>query len=52
MSEFEAVNGAWHVNVRKDDSDVTAVLEYPYCFVSVCGFDNLEAPVFNRPDGI
>jgi hypothetical protein len=50
MSELKAVNGAWHVNVCKDHSDVAAVLEYPYCFVSVCGFDNLEARIFNRTD--
>ncbi len=43
MSQFETVDGPWHVNIRKDHADVAAVLEYPYCFVSVCGFNNLKA---------
>ena len=50
MSEFETVYGAWHLNIRKDHSDVAAVLEYPYCFVSVCSFNNLEARILDSPD--
>ena len=50
MSEFETVYGAWHVNVREDHSNVAAVLEYPYCFVSVCSFNNLEARILDSPD--
>jgi len=52
MSEFETVYGARHLNIRKDDSNVAAVLEYPYCFVSVCSFNNLEARILDSPDSI
>ena len=51
MSEFETVYGAWHVNIREDYANVAAVLEYPYCFVSVCSFNNLEARILYRSDG-
>jgi len=52
MSEFDAVYGAWHVNIRKNYLDVAAVLEYPYCFVSVCSFNNSEARILDSPDSI
>jgi hypothetical protein len=52
MSEFETVYGARHLNIRKDDSNVAAVLEYPYCFVSVCSFNNLETRILDSPDSI
>jgi len=52
VSEFETVYGARHLNIRKDDSKVAAVLEYPYCFVSVCSFNNLEARILNSSDRI
>lgn len=50
MSELETVYGAWHLNIRKDYSNVAAVLEYPYCFVSVCSFNNLEARIRDSSD--
>jgi hypothetical protein len=45
MNEFEAVHGARHLNVCKDHSDIAAVLEDPYCFVSGCGFNDLKARI-------
>jgi hypothetical protein len=51
MNEFETVYGTWHLNIRKHHTDVAAVLEYPNCFVSVCGFNNLKARILNRLDG-
>jgi hypothetical protein len=36
------------VNIRKDYSDVASVLEYSYCFVSVCSFNDPEARVFDH----
>ena len=48
VSQFETVYGPWHVNICKDHSDVAAVLEYPYCFVSVCSFTNLKARILYR----
>jgi hypothetical protein len=51
MSEFETVHGAWHVDIRKDHSDVAAIFEDPYCFVSICSFNNLEARLLDRSDG-
>jgi hypothetical protein len=51
MSEFETVYGAWHVNIRKDDANVAAVLQYPYRFVSICSFNDLEARILDSSDG-
>jgi hypothetical protein len=50
MSEFETVYRAWHVNIRKNHPDVAAVLEYSYCFVSVCSFNNPEARILDSSD--
>jgi hypothetical protein len=50
MSEFETVYRAWHVNIRKNYPDVAAVLEYPYCLVGVCSFNNLEARILDSSD--
>ena len=39
------------MNIRKDYSDVASVLEYPYCFVSVCSFSDPEAGILERTSG-
>ena len=48
MCEFETVHRAWHVNVGKDHTDVSAALQYRDGFIGVCGLDDLIARVLEH----
>ena len=50
MSKFETIHGALHLNIREYHPDVAAALEYPYCFVGVSNFNDLEACILNNSD--
>ena len=49
-SKFATVHRSGHVNIRKYHPDVAAALEYPYCFVGVGIFNDLEACILNHFD--
>ena len=50
MSKFETIHGARHLNIREYHPDVATALEYPYCFVGVSNFNDLEACILNNTD--
>jgi hypothetical protein len=51
MSEFQPIHRAGHVNVGKYNPDIPAALKYPYCFVGIGSFNDLEAGILDRSDG-
>src|SRR5580704_18697600 len=51
VGELEAIHRARHVNVGEDHADVPAVLQDPYGFIGVGGFDDRESRRLDRFDG-